>query len=62
MRPLGGKQARAKLGGRRAKLAGGVDKMRADNSEKVNWDETPSGNGKAAGVYEPSYSPPNPVS
>ena len=57
MTPLSGTQARAKLAER-------VDKIRSDNSDKVIWDETPSpsGNGKAVGSYEPSYSPPNPVS
>ena len=57
MTPLSGMQARAKLAER-------VDKIRSDNSDKVNWEEAPSasGNGKVAGSYEPSYSPPNPVS
>ncbi len=51
--PFSGTQARAKLSER-------VDKMRKDS---VRWDEAPvaNGNGKAAGVYEPSYLPPNPV-
>ena len=62
MTPLSGTQARAKLAERRAKLAERVDKLRSDDSDKVNWDVSPSGNGKAAGAYEPSYSPPNPVS
>jgi hypothetical protein len=60
MTPLSGTQARAKLAER-------VDKMRSDNSDsadKVNWDEAPSasGNGKAAGSYEPDYTAPKPVS
>ncbi len=54
MTPFSGKQARAKLSER-------VDKLR---TEQVHWDEAPapSSNGKAAGSYEPSYTPPNPVS
>ena len=61
MTPFSGTQARAKLAEKRAKLAEKVDKLR---TEQVRWDEAPieSGNGKAAGVYEPTYTPPNPVS
>jgi len=57
MTPLSGTQARAKLAER-------VDKLRSDSSDQVNWDETPSasGNGKAAGSYEPDYTTPKPVS
>jgi hypothetical protein len=57
MTPLSGTQARAKLSER-------VDKLRSDNSDKVNWDDTPSpsGNGKATGSYEPDYTAPKPVS
>ena len=53
MTPLSGKQARAKLSER-------VDKIRSD---KVQWEEAPSasGNGKAAGSYEPAYTAPKPV-
>ena len=56
MTPLSGKQAREKLSER-------VDKLRSDNSDKVNWDEAPtaSGNGQAAGSYEPDYTAPKPV-
>ena len=56
MTPLSGKQAREKLSER-------VDKLRSDTSDKVNWDESPSpsGNGKAAGSYEPDYTAPKPV-
>jgi hypothetical protein len=51
--PFSGKQARAKLSAQ-------VDKMRSD--DMPSWDGgTGSGNGKAAGSYEPSYSPPKPV-
>jgi YtxH-like protein len=55
--PLSGKQAREKLSER-------VDKLRSDNSDKVNWDEVPSasGNGKAAASYEPDYTAPKPLS
>ena len=54
MTPFSGKQARSKLSER-------VDKLRSD---KVSWDEAPSmsGNGKAAGSYEPDYTTPKPVS
>lgn len=57
MTPLSGTQARAKLSER-------VDKLRTDSSDKVDWDEAPSasGNGKAAGSYEPDYTVPKPVS
>ena len=55
MTPLSGKQAREKLSER-------VDKLRSDNADKVNWDSpSPSGNGKAAGSYEPDYTAPKPV-
>ena len=52
--PFSGKQARAKLSER-------VDQLRSD---KVSWEEAPSasGNGKAAGSYEPDYTTPKPVS
>jgi len=51
--PFSGQQARAKLSQR-------VDKMRTDNMS--TWDSgSNSGNGKAAGAYEPSYSSPKPL-
>jgi hypothetical protein len=54
MTPLSGKQARAKLSEK-------VDQLRTDDT--VTWDSgMPSGNGKAAGSYEPTYSSPKPVS
>ena len=52
--PFSGQQARAKLSQR-------VDKMRTDNMS--TWDSgSTSGNGKAAGSYEPTYSSPKPLS
>jgi hypothetical protein len=52
--PFSGQQARTKLSER-------VDKIRSDNM--TNWDSPSStGNGKAGGSYEPSYSSPKPVS
>ena len=56
MTPLSGKQAREKLSER-------VDKLRSDNSDKVNWDDSPSpsGNGKVTSSYEPDYTAPKPV-
>jgi len=52
--PFSGQQARAKLSQR-------VDKMRTDNV--ASWDPaSTSGNGKAAGSYEPTYSSPKPLS
>ena len=52
--PFSGQQARAKLSEQ-------VDKMRTDNVP--NWDAGSStGNGKAAGSYEPTYSSPKPLS
>jgi hypothetical protein len=54
MTPFSGEQARAKLSER-------VDKIRSDNM--TSWDSTSgTGNGKAAGSYEPSYSAPKPLS
>ena len=54
MTPFSGEQARAKLSER-------VDKIRSDNMS--SWDSTSgTGNGKAAGSYEPSYSSPKPLS
>jgi hypothetical protein len=54
MTPFSGEQARAKLSER-------VDKIRSDNM--TSWDSTSgTGNGKAAGSYEPSYSSPKPLS
>ena len=51
--PFSGQQARAKLSER-------VDKMRSDNA---GWDTVRgSGNGKAGGTYESSYTSPKPVS
>ena len=51
--PFSGTQARAKLSEK-------VDKLRSDQE---SWETTtPSGNGKAAGSYEPSYTSPKPVS
>jgi hypothetical protein len=51
--PFSGRQARAKLSLQ-------VDKIRSDNLP--GWDAgTSSGNGKAAGSYEPSYTAPKPV-
>ncbi|HLZ48072.1 MAG TPA: YtxH domain-containing protein [Candidatus Limnocylindria bacterium] len=51
--PFSGTQARAKLSEK-------VEKLRSD---QVSWDTTaPSGNGKAAGAYEPTYTSPKPVS
>ena len=53
MTPFSGEQARAKLSKR-------VDKIRSDNM--TSWDSTSgTGNGKAAGSYEPSYSSPKPL-
>lgn len=53
MTPFSGEQARAKLSER-------VDKIRSDNM--TSWDSTSgTGNGKAAGSYEPSYSSPKPL-
>jgi predicted acylesterase/phospholipase RssA len=53
MTPFSGEQARAKLSER-------VDKIRSDNMS--SWDSTSgTGNGKAAGSYEPSYSSPKPL-
>jgi hypothetical protein len=49
--PFSGQQARAKLSAQ-------VDKIRSDDTP--GWDAG-TGNGKAAGSYEPSYSPPKPV-
>lgn len=52
--PFSGQQARAKLGQQ-------VDKMRTDTMS--SWDSaSTSGNGKAAGSYEPTYSSPKPLS
>jgi hypothetical protein len=52
--PFSGQQARAKLSQR-------VDKMRTD--KMPDWDSaSTSGNGKAAGSYEPTYSSPKPLS
>jgi YtxH-like protein len=52
--PFSGKQARVKLSEQ-------VDKIRSDNMP--SWDSgTDSGNGKAAGSYEPTYSSPKPMS
>jgi hypothetical protein len=52
--PFSGQQARAKLSER-------VDKIRSDNVS--SWDAAgTSGNGKAARSYEPTYSPPKPIS
>ena len=52
--PFSGQQARAKLSEH-------VDKMRTDNMP--NWESGSStGNGKAAGSYEPTYSSPKPLS
>jgi len=52
--PFSGSQARAKLSER-------VDKMRSDNM--TSWDSgTGTGNGKAAGSYEPTYTSPKPIS
>jgi len=54
MTPFSGEQARAKL-------SESVDKIRSDNM--TSWDSTSgTGNGKAAGSYEPSYSSPKPLS
>lgn len=54
MTPFSGQQARAKLSER-------VDKMRSDK-DIATWDTSSvSGNGKAAGSYEPSYTSPKPV-
>lgn len=51
--PFSGRQARAKLSEQ-------VDKIRTDNMS--TWDSgTGSGNGKAAGSYEPTYSSPKPI-
>jgi hypothetical protein len=51
--PFSGQQARAKLSQK-------MDKMRSDDTP--SWDAgTGDGNGKAAGSYEPTYSPPKPV-
>ena len=57
MTPFSGTQARAKLSEK-------VDKLRSENSDKVDWEEapSPSGNGKAAGSYEPDYTAPKPLS
>ena len=53
--PFSGKQARAKL-------SEWVDKMRTDDTMPA-WDASSgSGNGKAAGSYEPTYSTPKPLS
>ena len=54
MTPFSGGQARAKLSER-------VDKIRSDNMS--SWESTSgTGNGKAAGSYEPTYSSPKPLS
>lgn len=54
MTPFSGEQARAKLSER-------VDKIRSDNMS--GWESTSgTGNGKAAGTYEPTYSSPKPLS
>jgi hypothetical protein len=50
--PFSGQQARAKLGAR-------VDKIRSDDTP--GWDAG-TGNGKATGSYEPSYTSPKPLS
>jgi YtxH-like protein len=51
--PFSGTQARAKLSEK-------VEKLRSD---QVSWDTTAqSGNGKATGTYEPTYTSPKPVS
>lgn len=53
MTPFSGQQARAKLSEQ-------VDKVRSDNMP--SWDsEAASGNGKAAGSYEPTYTSPKPI-
>ncbi|HEV2251484.1 MAG TPA: hypothetical protein VGT60_13365 [Candidatus Limnocylindria bacterium] len=55
MTPFSGQQARAKLSER-------VDKLRSDNDTPTWEPPSASGNGTAAGSYEPSYTPPKPVS
>jgi hypothetical protein len=52
--PFSGQQARAKLSER-------VEKIRSDNTAET-WSGAASGNGRAAGSYEPSYTSPKPLS
>ena len=50
--PFSGRQARAKLSER-------VAKMRSDN--RPSWGGEANGNGRAVGSYEPSYTAPKPA-